>query len=325
MKEIRRVVKEYINFGETLNEEDLSSLKSHYNKPVNEMITPNSTLVVDFKKDEGKSTLITVISNNLDNSKNYIDNKILRQEFEKGTYSNALKKSLGLFFNNEVNEAFSPYAPDHPMVRQKFKKYQRILRDQKKELYKSIDNNIYIPLNFKFGNVDEVKKMNNYQKNERAKMLKLKEQDPEKFNTLWVCGDYHLATFVSRLERTKYQETLMMREELLKRNQISVEVKDYGLTIAEVMNGLQVANKTNEKYLYKAFVEANINLKAIILIIRNNNLIDENDRLLALKTIQMLTNDPDMRFLSDDIDKYTQIKRLIKKYNLPVHNNWKKD
>lgn len=327
MKKIRgkEVVREHINFGETLNNEDLSSLRSPFTKPINDMLSPISTVIVDYKLSKEKYALITIISNNLDNSKNFIDHKSLRKEYETKSYTEAFKNSLGVFFNNEINEANFPNAPDHPQVRQDFIKYQKKLRASKQEMARMISQNEFIPLDFSFGNVDDIRMLTETQEVQRTKMLKLKDEEPEKFNLLWSSGEYHLATLVARLEQTTYPETLMMREEILKRNNITIEVKDFGLTTSEMMNGLQVANKTNEKYLYKAFVEGNINLKAMILIIRNNNLIDENDRFLALKTMQLLSNDPDMRHAATDADKYLQVRRLIKKYGLPVHNNWKKD
>lgn len=327
MKKIRgkEVVFEYANFGETLNNEDLSSLRSPFTKPPIEMLSPGNILIVDFKKDPGIYFLIKIISSNLDNSKNFIDLRKVRKQYENLTFLDSIKNSVGIFFNNEINESNYLNAPDHPLVRQNFIKYQKGIRHLKKEMFDLIQSNQYIPFDFYFGNVNDLSKMTSLQLLNRENLLKDKEKDPAIFNQVWVNGDYHLATIISRLELTKYQETLMMREEILKRNNISVEIKDYGLTISEIYNGLELAKKVMERYLYKSFTEGNINLKAILLIIRNSDNIDQKDQFFVLKTIQTLTNDFDMRYFNEDPNKYNQIKKVIKKYNLPVHNNWKKE
>lgn len=328
MKKIRgkEIIKEYLNFAESLNNEDLKSLRSHFNKKtIIQMLQVRSGLIVSFKNNKDNYNLFTFLSTNIDNSKNFIDNKNLRKEYDNGSsYADSFKKSIGNFFTNEIEECFYLSAPDHPMVRQDFVKYQKTLREKKKLFSKEIENNNFIPFDYSFGNINDIRKLTNEQKINREKMLDLKNIDQEKFNILWVRGDYHLATIVARLEHTKNQETLMMREEILNKNQISVEIKDYGLTITEIFNGLQIANKSIEKYLYKAFVEGNINLKAMVLIIRNINIIDENDKGLSIKVIQSLANDFDMR-KKEDLDKYILVRKFIKKYNLPTHNNWKKE
>lgn len=325
MKKIRgkEVIFEYVNFGETLPNDDLASLRSNKKQPITELLYPGEYLILDFKKNPGKHKLIYIISSNLDNSKNYIDLCPIREEYDKNnSLAEAYSENMGCFFYTEVNECHTVFAPDLPLVRRKFVEYQKGLRNLKKELDEMAARNEFVPLNYNYGNSDSLDKMTKNQIENRESMLQLKLEKSEEFNLIWIKGEYHLATIVARLEQTDIPETILMREEILKKNSISVDIKDYGLTVQEILTGLQIANKSLEKYLYKAFAEANSNLKAMILIIKNNDVIAPEDKFLAMQTIQVLSADPLMKN-KEDLDKYNKIKKIVKKYNLPTHKNWK--
>jgi len=322
------IMLEYVSFGELLSNEDLESLRSPYNKSV--MIMLNTFLkpiIIEYKNSLGQYTIITPISSNLDITKNFIDNRILRKEYETKSYTESLKAAFGVLRNNDVNEAWTPSAPDHPMVRRSFIAFQKELRVVKKEMIESIKNEEYFPLNYNFGNTNDMYKMTNDQKINREKMLEIKNRDPEKFNILWTSGDFHLATIVARLEKASFPELLLMREEILSKNNISVSIKDYGLTVNEINAGLQSSSKTNERYLFKCFVDGNINLKGVLQILRNLDKIDPAEKHLAIRTVQALTNDFDCRFEKKEENQksFPYIKKFLKKYNVSAHKKWREE
>lgn len=316
---------EYITFSETLKSEELADMRSINKKAYNLILRNLNTAIISLKKETNPKFLVKFLGVNHDNSRNYLDLQKLAKEYETKSYTEAFAESLGTFFVNEVEEFSEVSFPDHPMLRRNFLNFQKELRDIRNNYKKLIAENEQLALDYSFGNVDTTEKMNEIQLKNREKMLQLRETSPDKFNILWVSGDYHLATVIARLENADYLETKLMREEILKRNEVSIEVKDYGLTITEILNGLQVAKKANERYLYKAFSEGNINLKAMILILRSSDLIEDEDKFTAIKTMQALSNDAGMYKITQDAERYVSIRRFIKKYNLPTHRNWKKD
>lgn len=324
MKKVRGhdVTKEYLHFAETLGNDDLGSLRSLFNKNINELLRPGNPVIIEMKKTPGQYFLYTILGTNLDNSRNFLDNQKLRALLDQGvSYSEAVIQCLGLFFVTECLDVSSLSAPDHPMVRREFIAFQKEFRKEKKELSSLIEEHSYVPPDTAFGNVNELRRLEKEPAKNRAEMENLKKVDPEKFHTLWIRGEYHLATIIARLEQTDYKETLLMREEVLKRNNISVAVKDYGFTIAEILAGLQAAKKMTERYWYKAFAEGNVNLYAMILIIRNYHMVNPEHQFTANQTIQALANDYDMRQKTDP-SKYETIRQFIRKYKLPVHPSW---
>jgi hypothetical protein len=321
----KKLVQEYLSFSEKVKPEELDDMKSILKKDLGSLLRGFNTIIITLRKENRPNFLLKLLGINLDNSRTFLDLQKISNLYETMSYSDALSESLGTFFVNEVEEGNLVGAPDAPMLRKEFIKFQKELRKRKKDYEELLDEDESYALDYSFGNVDDTNDMNAKQLQNRKEMLMLKEEDPEKFNILWVRGDYHLATIVARLENADYKETRLMREEILKRNKITVEVKDYGLTITEIIGGLQVARKANERYLYKAFSEGNINLLAMILVLKSAHLIEDEDKIAAQKTIQALCNDAGMYKIAQDQDRYVPIKRIIKKYALPAHRNWKKE
>lgn len=323
----KEITQEYVVFGESLSNEDLASLRSHFGKPLIEMLNMfQEPLIVDYKRKIGDYTIIIPISSNLDISKNCIDTRLLRHNYETKSYTESFKASFGVFRNGDINSAHYVAPPDHPMVRMAFISFQKQLRLAKKEMEQNIEDKTFIPLDYKYQNTNDLYNLTKDQKNNREKLFLQQSQNADSFNQIWIKGEFHLASIISRLELASSPELIMAREEILNKNEISVKIQDYGLTINEIFSGLLVANKPNERIIYKCFIEGNINLKAILMIMRNLEKIDINDRFLAGRTIQTLVKDPDLRFhLSlESKQSILAIKRFIKKYNLPTHRNWRK-
>lgn len=323
----KRLNQEYISFSEKIDSTQLEDMKSIVKKDMHSLLRGVNTLVVTLKKENRPNLLFTVIGTNLDNSKNFIDRQKLASLYETTSYSEALSQSMGAFFLNEIEELNLVGAPDNPMLRKEFQAYQKDLRQKIKDYGELLDENEDLASDYSFGNIENLSDLSDVQKKNRDHIFRLKETDSEKFDLLWVRGEYHIATIIARLENaSSYSDAKLMREEILKKNpDISPEIKDYGLTVTEIINGLQISKKVNERYLYKAFSEGNINLRAMILILRNSDMIEDADKFLAIKTLQALCNDPQMFKIKDDPDRYVGIRRIIKKYNLPVHQNWRKE
>lgn len=323
----KEITQEYVVFGESLSNEDLASLRSHFGKPLIEMLNMFfEPLVIDYKRKVGEYTIIIPISSNLDISKNAIDTRLLRHNYETKSYTEAFRASFGVFRNNDINTAHHVAPPDHPMVRTAFISFQKQLRLAKKEMEQNLEDRTFIPLDYKYQNTNDLYNLTKEQKYNREKLFIQQSQDTDKFNQIWVRGEFHLATIIARLELATAQELIMAREEILNKNEISVKIQDYGLTINEIMSGLLISNKPNERIIYKCFIEGNLNLKAILIILRNLDKIDPNDRFLAKRVIQTLVKDPDLRFHLSIESKQSilPIRKFIKKYNLPTHRNWRK-
>lgn len=309
--------KEYIEFSEMLNSENLAAMRSLTRKDKNSILNSFVNAIVRIKSNMSSLYLFKLLGTNLDNSKNFIDLQILSKVYENASYAEALSQAMGTFYTTECEEVNEVGPPDHPMVRRAFLSFQQNVRARNRQYEKEKTKG-----KFFFETIYNLSDLNEEQSDNREKLMALKDKDPVSFNENWAKGNYHLATLIKRLESSDIEDAKQVRLEVLRRNDISVDIKDYGFTIPEILHGLQVSQKANERYVYRAFVEANPNLGALLLILKNLELIEEDDRFPALKTIKALSNDYDMRGIEQDSEKYASVKKIIKKYNLPVHSKW---
>lgn len=316
------VCRERLRFAENADLEELESMKGDAEPPNSRALQPFRTVIL-----EGKNRNLTLSSILGVNNGNVIlvDRRKLQDEYSNSkSYSEALSKCIKLVSNIDLNSVHSIISPDHPQYRREFLKFQKKHKQKIKEREDLISTNRSYELDYSFGNIDAIKDLDSDQQKNRQEMSDIQKANSEHFNQLYATGEFHLATFLKRLENSNFPEILEMRKVLLKRYTPKVDVKDYGLTVDEISNGLQAANKVFEKNLFKAFYQGNSNLMGIVDIINKQTTMDVGDKMNSVKIINILTQDQYMTQGHKDTQFYEVARQFIKKYNIPVHSNWTK-
>lgn len=317
------VCSERLRFAENASQEELESMQNNPEPAASRILLPFRNLILKIKNNS--EYVLSSVLGVKDGAAVFVDRQKLKENYESSkNYSEAFAKSLNLITVPEIETIASISPPDHPKIRRIYNKFQRDYRAKLKyREEKMLSDKIY-NLDYTFGNVEHVRELSKIQEQNRNSMLEQKKVDQDKFNQLYGTAQYHLATFVYRLEGSNIKELLAMRQNLLKRNKIEVAVKDYGLTIGEIISGLQVANKNIERHLFKSFADGNVNIPAMNQIFENQDKLDPKDKLMSLKVIQLLTSDPYMKRGYENPESYEQVRQFIKKYSLNVIDNWKK-
>lgn len=320
------VCSERLRFAEDASQSELESMRNKPEPASSRVLLPHRNLILEKKEDnfDDEKYILGSILGVQSGGAIFIDRQKLKDNYGSSkNYSEALAQSLNLITVVEISTISSIAPPNDPKIRRKYNKFQRNYREKIKDREEKMISDKVYDLDYSFGNIETTRHLSKSQEQNRQEMLNLKETDPDKFNQLYGTAQYHLATFVFRLEGSNFKELLSMRQNLLKRNKIEIDVKDYGLVTKEIVSGLQISNKNLERHLFKSFVEGNVNIPAINQILENQEQLEPKDKLLSFKIIQTLTNDPYMKKGHENPDSYEQIRNFIKKYNLNVFNSWK--
>ena len=317
------VCRERLRFAEDAELEILETMKGESEPPNSRSLLPFRNVIIE-EKNSKNLTLSSILGVNNGNII-LVDRQKLKETYSNSqSYSEAFSKCIKLVSNIEINSVHSINSPDHPQFRREFLQFQKKHKQKIQEREELIASNKAYELDYSFGNVESEKYLSEEQIKNRKEMLELKNTNNELFNQLYATAEFHLATFLTRLENSNFTELLEMRKILLKRYSPKIDVKDYGLTIDELSNGLQAANKPFEKNLYKAFTQGNTNLMGIIEIINRQSAMENADKMISIKIINTLTQDPYMSQGNKDSAFYDQVRAFIKKYNISVHSNWTK-
>lgn len=316
------VCRERLRFAENADIDELETMKGDSEPPNSRALLPFRTVILESKN--RSLTLSSILGVNNGNVI-LVDRRKLQDEYSNSkSYSEALSKCIKLVSNIDLSSVHSIVSPDHPQYRREFLKFQKKHKQKIKEREESISVNRSYELDYSFGNVESKHQLDLDQQKNRQEMLDLQKNNAEHFNQLYATGEFHLATFLKRLENSDFEEILEMRKVLLKRYVPKIDVKDYGLTVDEISNGLQAANKVFEKNLFKAFYQGNSNLMGIVEIINKQPTMEVSDKMNSVKIINLLTQDQYMAHGNKDTQFYEAARQFIKKYNIPVHPNWTK-
>lgn len=318
------VCRDRLRFAEDASEEVLSTMKGKAEVPNSRSLLPFRNVILE-QKETGKNLLSSIFGVN-NGTVIFVDRQILHQKYNQSniSYSQAFAESVYLIQNPEINSVHAVEKPDHPEFRRDFIKYSKLHKKEIEERDSYSLNHKEFELDFTFGNVESTRDLSEDQENNRNEMLSLQKTDLNQFNQLFAQAEYHLATFLKRLENSEFDEILAIRKIILKRYYPQIDVKDYGLTQNEIINGLQSANKGIEKNLFKCFSEANPNLIGIIDIFQKQESMEPKDKIFAIKVINTLTQDKFMSQGYKDTNFYEQVRLFIKKYQISCHPNWLK-
>lgn len=316
------VCRERLRFAEEADLDELETMKGEAEPPNSRSLLPFRNVILEGKKRD--LTLASILGVNNGNII-LVDRQKLKETYNNSkSYSEAFSQCIKLVSNIELSSVHAIVSPDHPQIRREFLKFQKKHKQKIKEREDITESNRSYELDYSFGNVESLKDLSEDQQKNRQEMLDLQKSNPEQFNQLYATGEFHLATFLKRMENSDFNEVLEIRKILLKRYAPKIDVKDYGLTIDEIANGLQASNKIFEKNLFRAFHQGNTNLMGIVEIINKQPSMETNDKMSSIKIINLLTQDQYMSHGHKDTNLYEQARQFIKKYNIPVHANWTK-
>lgn len=318
--------RERLRFAEQADTEVLETMKGELEIPNSKSLLPFRNVILKEKTSD-KIVLSSLLGVN-NGSIILVDRQKLNQIYnsiDSISYTQAFSQSLGVIQNFEIESVHAIEKPDHPEYRREFTKFSKIHKTRIEEREQISSKNIEDNLDYSFGNITSTRDLSDTQKSNREEMMNMQKSNNEKFNQLFAQGEFHLATFLKRLESSDFPEILEVRKILLKRYSPQIDVKDYGLTQNEISSGLQSANKNIEKNLYKAFSEGNTNLMAIIDIFNKQDKLEPKDKIFAIKVINTLIQDKYMSQGHKDTAFYDQVRNFLKVHNITnCHSNWKK-
>lgn len=320
------VCRERLRFAEQADTEVLETMKGELEVPNSRSLLPFRNIILKEKASD-KIILSSLLGVN-NGSIILVDRQKLNQIYNSSdsiSYTQAFSQSLGVIQNFEIESVHAIEKPDHPEYRRDFIKFSKVHKTRIEERESISSKNLEASLDYSFGNVTSTRDLSEDQKKNREEMMNLQKNNNEKFNQLFATAEFHLATFLKRLETSSFSEILEVRKILLKRYTPQIDVKDYGLTQNEIANGLQSANKNIEKNLYRAFSEGNTNLMAIVDIFNKQDKLEPKDKIFAIKVINTLIQDKYMSQGHKDTAFYEQIRNFLKIHNISnCHGNWKK-
>ena len=282
-------------FAEHISRQELSHLEGP-KEPLNKGLYPARTMLLKLKQEE-TPRFVTVLSAESSNAL-VIDRTEMTDEYAKtGSIADAIVSSLYNFSPHEGEHVSSLTAPKDADLARDFKKFQKHIREMYKERSEFTKQN---PMVAYYNQVLSKKSLSDDQLESREKLLQEKELYPEKFQDSWGKGKIHLATWVSRLKSTQLSEARILADALdskVQNNQI--EIKDYGLTDAEILHGLNSSNQILEKNLFKSFLDGSEYLSVSIDMYKKFPTMDLPDKMLTNKILGELSAkkfvDPDLK------------------------------
>lgn len=317
------VCRERLRFAEQASLEELETMKGPAEVANSRSLLPFRNVILQDKVNNAILSSILGVNNG---TIIFIDRQKLNRLYQnsQGSYSEVFAQCINIMANHEVATVHAIEKPDHPQFQREFTKFSKNHKKKIEEREEIIAKNLNYELDYSFGNIESTRELSLEQKNNRDEMMTFKAKDTSSFNQLFATAEYHMATFLKRLENADFSELLAVRKIVLKRYTPKIDVKDYGLTSSEIVSGLQSANKGFEKNLFRAFSEGNTNLVGITEIFQKQEFMEPKDKLLSTKVVQLLTQDKYMTQGHKDTVFYDQAREFIKRHKITVHVNWLK-
>lgn len=287
---------ERTRFAESVTREELFELEG-LREPINKGLYPARTVILREKNDPLPKYVSILSVDPLEAL--VIDRTEMNEVYKKtGSMAEAIAQALRTFVPIEGESVAPAQTPKHPEVMRKFKIFQKEIRGLYKERSEYLKDH---PFNAYYNQVFSKKSLTEDQEKKREELLKQKVENPEFFQKGWSQGKFHRATWIARMQHTQLSEAKLLGSVLESKNLLEgVDVKDYGLTDPEILQGLQHSQQVFEKHLFKSFIEGNKNLILLIEFYKQYQNIDPKDRLLNLRLAGKIANKETLNQLEKD-------------------------
>jgi hypothetical protein len=289
-----------LKFAEKATFDELRTMASKREFPKT-FIKNNKILIAKNQKEEVYS-LFKVLNSNKEEFIALNLNQV-REEYDKEkNIVSAYLNSIHLIKYSSLEFVSDLQTPDHPDFRKKFNFFNEEYKNEMLEqnyIEKSFQelgiSTYYVKINTK-------EDMTTYQRNNREEMSQIREKEPQKYSNMWSSGIFQRATLMHRLKSLKNKESNDFYNFLMNSEQSKLlDVKDWGLTDEEIINGLKHSTQKIESYLFMAFLNGNKNFTLMLALSKKIPEMSKNNKFKAYQVLIKMLGNPS--FNLDDLKK----------------------
>lgn len=278
------------NFAEKLSRQDLKSL-ANKRKSVKEL-KEHSTVIL---KDNNDSFFLGTILEKDDVKIFYLDLTNFNQIFtETGDISVSFLNSLRIEMVSNLEYYSIVDKPSSPDIARQFNKFSSTYKNMLKERTELEKELTERGLTQQYIAVKSKNEMTETQKINRKELMELRDSNPERYLLLWENGSIQINTFLSRIANEDSAESKKIQEFLTQRQnpinlKLNCKIMDYGLTEAEIINGITLSNRKEEFLAIKSFIKCSRNINLILATLNKLDIIkDAKLKIKLLKEINTM-------------------------------------